>query len=195
MSWSTELRSWASPEALAVAAPPVIGQEAPRTPVFEVPHPGTGAAVITFLRHCGCPFAEKTFQCMRDAANRHRDINFIAVSHSDRDSTDRWIAAVGGRGHVQIAVDPKRESYAAWGLNVSSFWHVLSPWSLFSVYQLGSREGIWNRPTESGTRWQSSGTFAVDSEGIVRWAGPATSADDIPAFEEVLEALGGIRRE
>jgi len=57
------------------------------------------------------------------------------------------------------------------------------------VWKLGREEGIWNRPTESGSRWQISGSFAVDGEGVVRWGGAASRADDVPDFEKAVEAL------
>ena len=47
----------------------------------------------------------------------------------------------------------------------------------------------WNRPTESGSRWQTSGSFAVDRNGVVRWGGPAGRADFIPDFEEAVKAV------
>jgi hypothetical protein len=66
----------------------------------------------------------------------------------------------------------------------------LNPWALYSVYKLGKQEKIWNLPTESGSRWQTSGSFAVDRDGIVRWAKVATAADFIPDFKEALTAVG-----
>jgi hypothetical protein len=91
---------------------------------------------------------------------------------------------------VQVVVDAERELYAQWGLGVSSAWHVLNPWSMYSLYKLGSTEKIWNKPTESGNRWQSAGSFAVDDKGAVRWTRAAKAADDIPDFNEALKALG-----
>jgi hypothetical protein len=89
-----------------------------------------------------------------------------------------------------VIVDADRELYAKWGLGTSSAWHVLNPWSIYSVYRLGKSEKIWNGPTESGNRWQTSGSFAVDREGVVKWARVARNADDIPDFNEALAALG-----
>lgn len=125
---------------------------------------------------------------------RHPNVNFVAVSHSNQDSTERWLEAVGGAGTLKVIVDSDRILYAAWGLGVSSFWHVLNPWSLKAVFTLGKQEGIWNRPTESGSRWQTSGSFGVDSEGIVVWGGPSKTSDDIPDFEQAVEAVtnGGV---
>ena len=136
------------------------------------------------------PVAEKTFKQFRSAAALHRGISFVALSHSNQDSTEKWLKDVGGAGQVQILVDPTRKSYAKWGLGVSSFWHVLSPWSLWSVYKSGRQDGIWNRPTESGNRWQTAGSFAVDGSGTVKWSKKAESAEDIPDFSQAVSALG-----
>lgn len=57
------------------------------------------------------------------------------------------------------------------------------------MYSLGSKEGIWNRPTESGSRWQTSGAYGVDGEGVVGFGGRAGSADEIPNFEEAVKAV------
>ena len=45
------------------------------------------------------------------------------------------------------------------------------------------------RPTESGSRWQKSGSFVVDTNGMVRWGGAAERADWIPDFEEAVKAV------
>lgn len=145
--------------------------------------------IITFLRHCGCPFAEKTFLSLRSAARENPDIDCVAVFHSSQSSIDKWLDAVGGAGPLKIIIDADRKTYAQWGLGVSSFSHVLSPSALWSVYKLGKEERIWNRPTESGSRWQKSGTFGVDREGIIKWGGPAPMADWIPNFEEGISAF------
>ncbi|KAK0509541.1 hypothetical protein JMJ35_007935 [Cladonia borealis] len=191
MSLRQELSSWAFPPSLSTAPIPMIGSQAPSTPQLSFPPAPGKPVLIAFLRHCGCPFAEKTFLSLRSIASSHPSITCIAISHSDRPSTDHWLAAIGGAGDVRVIVDPERETYAQWGLGVSSLWHVLSPWSMWSVVRLGREEGIWNRPTESGSRWQESGAFAVDGEGVVRWGGSAERADWIPDFEEGLRVLEG----
>ncbi|KAL3428350.1 hypothetical protein PVAG01_01859 [Phlyctema vagabunda] len=139
-------------------------------------------------------FAEKTFQRLRTlAAVHHPKIDFVAISHSEQEATEKWIAAVGGKGEVQVIVDPTRELYARWGLSTSSAWHVLNPWSLYGVYRLGKEDGIWNRPTESGSRWQQAGSFAVDADDVVRWVNVAGAADEIADFEDAVLALGRSR--
>lgn len=67
--------------------------------------------------------------------------------------------------------------------------------ALYSVYRLGADEGIWNRPTESGSRWQKSGAFAVDGDGTIRWRHISKTADDLPDFNAALEALGVIQQD
>jgi len=130
---------------------------------------------------------------MRNLANKHKDVNFVTVSHSDETSTEKWVVAVGGDWDVEVVVDAERELYLAWGLGVSSFWHVLNPLSMWSAIQLSRKKGaehFVNRPTESGTRWQTSGSFAVDKDGLVQWVRVAPSANDIPDFKEALKSVG-----
>jgi hypothetical protein len=100
------------------------------------------------------------------------------------------VVSVGGEWSIDIIVDTERQLYSGWGLGVSSAWHVLNPWTMYSVYKLAKDEKIWNKGTESGTRWQTAGSFAVDAEGVVRWAQVAKAADDLPDFKGAMKAVG-----
>ncbi|KAJ6109148.1 hypothetical protein N7486_001382 [Penicillium sp. IBT 16267x] len=126
---------------------------------------------------------------MRTAAAQHSDINFVAISHSDQQSTEKWLSAVGGAGSVTVIVDADREIYAKWGLGVVSWGHVLSPSGMLAVLKMGREKGIWNRPTESGSRWQSSGYWAVDGRGYVQWGGPAATVDEVVDTAEAIDVL------
>lgn len=135
--------------------------------------------------------AEKTFKALTTLSTEHAsEVHFVAVSHSEAEATERWVVQVGGNWDVSVVIDHERELYAQWGLGVSSTWHVLNPMSLYRTVRLGKEEGIWNRPTESGTRWQTSGAFAVGADGTVRWARVAATADDLPDLRAGLESLG-----
>ncbi|CAI6335003.1 unnamed protein product [Periconia digitata] len=189
MSWQTELKSWMFPSNPPTSDVPAAGSKAPSSKLLAIDGKPT---VVSFLRHCGCPFAEKTYLELRAAASTHPEVRFVAISHSDSASTGRWLQSLpdpSQNSTVDMIVDDERSLYADWGLGVSSFWHVLSPSSMYSVYKLGKQEDIWNRPTESGTRWQSAGSFAVASDGTVKWSHPSASADDIPDFNNALTAL------
>ncbi|KAJ4387378.1 hypothetical protein N0V93_007969 [Gnomoniopsis smithogilvyi] len=191
MSAMQELSSWLTPPKLDISPPPQIGQEAPVNNPLKLPKSAGKATIIAFLRHCGCPFAEKTFLRMREAASAHPDIHFIAVSHSNQQHTDKWLQDIGGTNpaNLEIIVDDKREIYADWGLGVASVWHVLKPQSLYDIYKIAKEDGIKNRPTESGYRWQTSGHWAVDGQGKVVWGGVVGSANEIPDFEEAIKAV------
>ncbi|TGO30542.1 hypothetical protein BPAE_0005g01380 [Botrytis paeoniae] len=189
MTFQQELNSWFSPSPTDVQLPPEINSKAPSSSKLPFPNPNGKPTIITFLRHCGCPFAEKTFLTLRNLAASHPNINIIAISHSTTSSTDTWVDSLDGAGSIQVIVDSDREIYAQWGLGTSSAWHVLNPWSMFSVFKLGREEKIWNRPTESGNRWQTSGSWVVDKEGIVKGGGVAKSADDIMNFEEAIKLI------
>lgn len=138
--------------------------------------------------------AEAAFLAMRTAAAEHPGLNFVAVSHSDQQSTEKWLKAVGGSGEnssgsVRVIVDADRKLYAKWGLGIASWGHVLNPTGLVEIWKLGRERGIWNRPTESGNRWQSSGYFAIDEDGYVRWGGPASRADEVIDIAAAIDVL------
>ncbi|GAB1320415.1 hypothetical protein MFIFM68171_10625 [Madurella fahalii] len=176
------------PPAKQVAPIPQPGDRAP--PLGDdIQFPRAKPALVVFLRHCGCPFAEKTFKILTSLSTRHPEIDCIAVSQSSRPDTDKWVVQVGGEWEVHVLVDPERDLFAAWGLGTSSTWYAVNPWTVWSAFRLARDEGIWSREEESGSRWQIGGAFAVDANGFVRWAKPAASADEVPDFKEGLKAL------
>ncbi|PMD23978.1 hypothetical protein NA56DRAFT_669198 [Hyaloscypha hepaticicola] len=179
MTLQQEANSWLSPKALVTSPAPEVGSKAPTSSKLQLPRSNGKPCVISFLRHCGCPFTEKTFDQLRKAAAENHDVNFIAISHSSEEATEKWVFAVGGEWDVTVI-----------SLSISNLWHVLNPWSLYSAFRLAWQEKITNRPTESGNRWQTSGSFAMDGEGVVRWSKVANAADEIPDFGEALKALG-----
>ncbi|KAG9233991.1 hypothetical protein BJ875DRAFT_510793 [Amylocarpus encephaloides] len=100
--------------------------------------------------------AEKTFQQLRKLAGKYPNFQYLVVPHSDQEATEKWL------------ISNEREAYVQWGL------------ALYSGYQLRKQENIWNKPTESGNRWQTAGNFAVDERGVVKWTRVAEAADDVP---------------
>jgi hypothetical protein len=59
--------------------------------------------------------------------------------------------------------------------------------SLSEVKRLAG-SGIRNRHPH-GTRWQRAGTFAVDTDGIVRWRHVPEHAGELPDLEAAAAAL------
>lgn len=88
-----------------------------------------------------------------------------------------------------MIVDEERDVYAAWGLGLSSYWYAMNPLAVYNAVQLGKQEGIWNRTVESGSRWQTSGAFAVDRNNVVKWVSVARSSSDVPDLRAALRAL------
>ena len=130
------------PSHLSISPIPSIGANAPSTSKLQFSNTDEKPTILTFLRHCGCPFAEKAFRSLRAVAFANPSVNFVAVSHSDQSATDKWLEAVGGAGNVRIIVDCERGLFARWGLGVSGFWHVLNPTNLWNAYRLGKDQGI-----------------------------------------------------
>ncbi|KAI6091952.1 hypothetical protein F4821DRAFT_225918 [Hypoxylon rubiginosum] len=187
-SLNQEWESFKTPPAKDVQPVPKVGEKAPVHPNLILP--SDKPTVIVFLRHCGCPFAEKAFKNLTTLSTHHKDVHFVAVSHSSPEATERWVVQVGGNWEVEVVVDFERELYARWGLGISNTWHAVGPLTLWRTLQLGKAEGIWNRPTESGNRWQTGGAFAVTKDGDVAWAKVAASADDLPDLDAALASLG-----
>jgi len=184
-----EFLSWLTPSPVPLSPLPTRGSHAPSSSQLVLPCGDHKPAIVVFLRHCGCPFAEKTLLRMRSSAARHSEIHFIAISHSSSLHTEKWLAEVGGAGEVGIIVDEDRTLYASFGLGIVGWWHVLSPWALWEVLRVAREEGIQNRSTRSGNRWQSGGTFVVDGEGMVRFGEAAASAGDVSDFEALVKSL------
>ncbi len=144
-------------------------------------------AIVAFLRHTGCPFAERTMQMLRDGAASAPQVQWLAISHAPAPDTERWCAAIGGSGDVRVASDPSRRSYADWGLGRTSVGHFMGRRSLAGVAEL-SRSGIRNRHPD-GSRWQSAGTFALDRDAVVRWRAIPAHAGDLPDLDAAVGSL------
>jgi hypothetical protein len=181
------LRTFLPPLPLPTAAPPQPGE-----PARELPDPGLPEgrpAVVAFLRHTGCPFAEFTARELRDAAAAEPDVAWLVVSHAGTEATARWREAIGGLPGIGVLIDADRVHYATWGLGRTSLTHFMGRRSLGDVARL-ARQGIRNRHPD-GTRWQGAGTFAVDESGVVRWRHLPTYAGDMPPLDEAVAALRG----
>jgi hypothetical protein len=166
-----------------VAALPELGAPAPiAEPLGEV----RGPAVVAFLRHVGCPFAEATMRDLSEAAARHPEIEWIAVSHAGLESTDTWCAAIGASHRVRLVIDEERSAYGAWGLGISSLRHFAGGRSLSAVAEL-ARKGIRNRHP-AGSRWQQAGTFAIGADGEVVWRHVPKHAGALPDLRDAAVA-------
>ncbi|KAH7131367.1 hypothetical protein B0J13DRAFT_102902 [Dactylonectria estremocensis] len=179
--------TWKSPMPKDVAPALKVGFFAPST--AQLPLPDGRLTIVVFLRHAGCPFAEKTFRTLAALSDKHKDIHCIAVSHSSMAATDAWLPQIGGSWLVDIIIDDERDLYAQWGLGITTTWHVANPATLWSAMRLAKDENIWNRNATSGSRWQLSGAFAVDRGGIIRWVHVGRTADDLADLNAAVESL------
>ncbi len=146
-----------------------------------------GPALVAFLRHTGCPFAEATLRALRPLADAHPDLQVIAIGHGRPDAAARWCDALGGAGRVALVVDEARASHAAWGVPSTGAGHFLGARSLAGVLRLLAR-GIRNRRA-SGTRFQSAATFTV-AGGRIAWRHLPRNAADLPDLAAALASLG-----
>ncbi|KAK8117648.1 uncharacterized protein PG998_005929 [Apiospora kogelbergensis] len=190
-----EWESFKAPPAKETATPPNQETRRPFIPTSSCPKTsppsssscGIVAALLSPL------IAEKVFKTLTHLSSQHKDVHFIAVSHSSPEATERWVIQVGGNWDVEVVIDHERELYSQWGLGVSTTWHVLNPRVLYQTLQLGKTENIWNRACERRHPLADGRRDAADAEeggGKVCWAHVAASADDLPDLAAALGALG-----
>jgi hypothetical protein len=175
--------TFVKPKSLATAAPLELGARVPELPARSPGRP----AVVAFLRHVGCPFAEATIRRMVPLAEDHPAIDFLAVTHSRERPSRSWCDAFGGTGRVQLVADPDRAHYAAWGVGLSDRTHFAGSDSLSALTRLLD-EGIHNRWAH-GNRWQAAATFAVDPAGVLRWRHVPRHAGELPPLPDAITAL------
>ncbi|HMG53731.1 MAG TPA: hypothetical protein VK601_09615 [Kofleriaceae bacterium] len=179
--------TFVKPKPRDVAPPLELGARVPELPGLAAGRP----AVVAFLRHVGCPFAEATVRQMAALAGAHPAIDFVAVTHSEEAPSRRWCDAFGGAAGVRIVADPERARYASWGVGLSDRKHFAGPDSLGALRRLLD-DGIHNR-WASGNRWQAAATFAVDATGALRWRHAPAHAGDVPALADAIAALQASR--
>ncbi|KAG4429271.1 hypothetical protein IFR05_015246 [Cadophora sp. M221] len=187
------LKSWQTPipPPVEVAQTPILGTRAPNSGKFKLPADDGRSTIVVFLRHTGCPFAEKNFLELRRIANKYPNLHCVAISHASKAATDKWVTQIGGAWAVKVVIDEEREVYASWGLGVSTTYHLLNPWTQVAIRKLGTNENIWAREVDpSANRWQVGGCWATDEMGSVRWGAASRTADEVPDLVEACQVLG-----
>lgn len=91
------------------AQPPSVGEQAPSFPSdikivqggstsnisYSTPSKGT---LVAFVRHCGCPFAEKEVKLLGEVDKKHGgqgEVQIVVVQHSDEEETRAWWKRIG----------------------------------------------------------------------------------------------------
>lgn len=168
------------PEPHELSSLPSVGAPAPSGPPLDALRGMPG--LVAFLRHPGCPCAERSVRALRRLASRT-----VIVLHGEPDHADSWLASIGGAGALAVVHDRDRLEYARWGIGLTDTRHFLSMAPLLSVVR-GWSDGVRNRDA-TGTRYQQAATFAVDEHSIVRWRQLASHGGELPDFGVGLSAL------
>ncbi|KAI1104037.1 hypothetical protein F4804DRAFT_308463 [Jackrogersella minutella] len=135
--------AWMTTKKLPLTAQAWLSPVPPPVPIAECPKPGDLApldrdrqltfgggkpVIVLFLRCVGCAFAQKSFLALRDLAIKNQGrLTCIAVSHSSREATRKWVDILGGAWNLEIVIDEDRAIYAAWGLGLSTVWSMFNP--------------------------------------------------------------------
>ena len=80
----------------SVAALPEIGDQAPtRVGPVDLKNSGGRPTLVAFVRHCGCPFAEKEVQLLGAESRKNEKLHVVIVQHSDEATTQQWFDDIG----------------------------------------------------------------------------------------------------
>jgi hypothetical protein len=71
---------------------PEVGQVAP--PIEGVSYT-SNPHLISFVRHCGCPFAEAELISLGKVAKKYSNVYIVIVAHSKQEVVDDWFERVG----------------------------------------------------------------------------------------------------
>jgi len=174
----------------SVTTAPSKGSKAPALEGVTFDKP----TLVAFVRHCGCPFAQKEVQLLGKAYKESGEkLQIIIVQHADQAAIDTWWKNIEGDKHVpsaKVIADPEHNVYASWGIGSLSFFGLFWPPSLYDLVVLARKEGIVNTTTKKGAwRFQNSGGFAVDGDGQVLWSKIARHPGDVCHYDEVAKEV------
>lgn len=194
--------AWMSPKKLPLTAQAWLSPVPPPVPVAETPKVGDLApldrdrqltfgggkkVLVVFLRCVGCAFAQKTFLVLRTIANRYQgNLQCIAVSHSSKEATRKWMDLIGGAWNVEVVIDEDRAIYAAWGLGLGTVWSMFNPTTQIQ----GWKETGWLGEKVAGaiTRTGSFGIAGADKKNTP--VQPGEGADDAMAIDGPSTVMG-----
>ncbi|KAF2220679.1 hypothetical protein BDZ85DRAFT_187111, partial [Elsinoe ampelina] len=152
--------------------------------------------LVAFVRHCGCPFAEKELRLLGEQAERNTSLRVVIVQHSSEADTKDWFERVGGhelfpeRDRVVLVSDVSRELYAKWGIGTLGWTELVNADIMRTLHEGKVKEGLdITKGDWTGWRWQNSGGFAVDAEGKVRWVHLARDSSDVGNWGEAVDVL------
>ncbi|KAG8868497.1 hypothetical protein FRB97_002343 [Tulasnella sp. 331] len=169
MTWT-----WADVTSLA----PLI-----QAPLQPIPQPG-----------CSAPsFWPTTDEAKRGAAElvyplkeaRKSVVTETVDSYLDHLAITKWFP------HITITTVPSPHPhtlYSNWGISQLTASSLLGHSVIANVAKLAKEQGIKNTTTH-GSRWLSSGAFAVDERGTIAWSHVAKSADDVSDLKAAVAAL------
>ncbi|KAI0883899.1 uncharacterized protein GGS22DRAFT_166347 [Annulohypoxylon maeteangense] len=187
--------AWMSTKKLPLTAQAWLSPVPPPVPVAECPKPGDLApldrdrqltfgggkpVIVLFLRCVGCAFAQKSFLALRDLAIKNQGrLTCIAVSHSSREATWKWVDILGGAWNVEVVIDEDRAVYAAWGLGLSNFWYMFNP----TTQMQGWKEKGW-LGIKVANSLQRTGSFKQDATANSTTSATTTGVGGAPEASE-----------
>lgn len=190
-----DIKSLAGSSASNPAQVPKVGERAPE---IEGINYTSSPHIIAFVRHCGCPFAEKEVRQLGEISKKYESVRIVIIAHSDENVVQDWFTRIGEphfdtqaleSKRITVKSDPNYTLYNLFGIGQLG-WTQLFTKQTFGLLKSLASEGIKNTQTGKGSnRWLNSGGFAIDHGGNVQWAKVAEEAADVCDYDEAVKTI------
>lgn len=177
----------------------------PGTPAPDVPLRDSGGAAVSlahfwgvqpllifFMRHFGCAACRQHLFDIRSAYPQlqERGATVVLVTANDPDLATRYAANY----HLPFPIlsDVGRAAYQAFGVVEGSYWETIGPPALFAQAKLALQGNVPSLPKSIAETKQLSGTYIVNTDGIVQFAHLASPSYNYPATDVYLDIVSQI---
>lgn len=149
--------------------------------------------VVSFLRYFGCPFCQAWVGTLARRADAFADTGAGVVVVGQGTAGQAKAFTGPRRLPFEVAVDPDRSAYRAFGLADGGPVELLHPtaaarWVGVQLRGEGRQGGL-----QGGSMTQMPGTFVVDSGGVLRFVHRNRHQADDPDVVTVLEQCSALR--
>lgn len=116
-----------------------------------------------------------------------RGCSILVVSQAKPETLAKFIERYNW--HVPLVADPERASYAAMGLERTTFGTFFRPKVVGGYFRAMFKGHSVKRPNKEEDLLQLGGDFIIDRRCTVRYAYPSADPTDRPAIADLLKAV------
>jgi len=150
-------------------------------------------SVVVFLRYFGCPFCQSQVVKLRDERELFDEAGAGVVLIGQGRPEDARAFTERMRQPFDCLVDPNRTAYRAFGLSTAKPSQVFGPPVALPFLRANVHRETMQKGLQGGKFMQMSGTFVIDTGGVVQMAHRNRHVADTPRNQQILEVLRKLR--